>query len=199
MLTIASKGGIDMLNDYEIQKKNTALLGKILQFVASLLILYGVASFVPGFVEDVQAIQLKESESLKIRVIANSSSKSDQQQKQLIVDNIQTFIRENEVNPEHIHSFERIYQEIQKTYPDIHVEMLIGDNLIPAKIQNAQFYPQNRYHSVVYKIGSGRGENWFCAVFPTLCIPQQQQSEKERPPSYFYEWFQKKKQKVNHS
>ena len=187
-----------MLNDYEIQKKNTVLLGKILQFVASLLILYGAASFVPGFVEDVQAFQLKEAESLKIRVIANSSSKSDQQQKQLIVDNIQTFLRENEDNSEHIHSFEQIYQEILKTYPDLDVEMIIGDNLIPAKIQNAQFYPQNKYHSVVYKIGSGRGENWFCAVFPTLCVPQKQ-AEKEKPPSFFYEWFQKKKQKVNHS
>ena len=195
MFTIASKGGINMLNDYEIQKQQDVYIKAILQLVASLLILFLAARFIPIFVEEVQAIQQQESEQLKVRVIANSSSAKDQQQKQLIVDKIQTFISGNGDNFEHIHMFEQIYQDIQKSYPDLKVTMHIGDNLIPAKVFNGRFYPQNYYESVVFKIGSGRGENWFCALFPTLCLPQQP-AKSEKPPSFFHEWWTKKKQKA---
>ena len=79
---MASKGGIHMLNDYEIQKRQDLLIKAILQLIASLLILFLAARFIPIFVEEVQAIQLQESEQLKIRVIANSSSTKDQKQKE---------------------------------------------------------------------------------------------------------------------
>lgn len=195
---MASKGGMNMLNDYEIQKRQDILIKAILQLVVSLVILFLAARFIPIFVEEVQAIQLQESKQLKVRVIANSSLTKDQQQKQQIVDKIQTSIQENGDNSEHIHSFEQIYQDIQKSFPNLKVTMHIGDNLIPAKVLNGHFYPQNYYESVVFKIGSGRGENWFCALFPTLCLPQQQ-AKNEKPPSFFYEWWTKKKQKVSKS
>ena len=184
-----------MLNDYEIQKRQDVFIKAILQLVVSLLILFLAARFIPIFVEEVQAIQLQESEQLKVRVIANSSSTKDQQQKQLIVDKIQTFTNENGDNSDYIHNFKLIYQDIQKSYPDLNVTMHIGDNLIPAKVFNGHFYPQNHYESVVFKIGSGRGENWFCALFPTLCLPQQSAAN-EKPPSFFHEWWTKKKQKA---
>lgn len=183
-----------MLNDYEIQKKDNSLVMAIIQLFASLLVLYGAVLLIPNFVEDVRVHQTQNTEQLKIRVLAHSSSKKDQQQKQEIVENIQQFLLTNDNNYEDIHNYELIYQDIQKNYPNLKIEMLTGDNLFPAKFQNLKFYPQNYYHSVVYKIGSGRGENWFCAVFPTLCSPQEEH-EKERPPSFIYEWLLKKKQK----
>ena len=184
-----------MLHDYEIQKRQDILIKAILQLVVSLLILFLAARFIPIFVEEVQAIQHQESEQLKVRVIANSSSAKDQQQKQLIVDKIQTFISEHGDNSDYLHNFELIYQDIQKSYPELKVTMHIGDNLIPPKVFNGHFYPQNQYESVVFKIGNGRGENWFCALFPTLCLPQQS-AKVEKPPSFFHEWWKKKKQKA---
>lgn len=182
-----------MLNDYEIEKKKNSLVFATLQLVASLLVLYGALQVVPIFVEDVRVAQAQSNEQLKVRVIANSSSKKDQQIKVQVVENIQTFIRENEEQLTDIHSFDRIYQHIQKNHANLKVTMKTGDNLFPPKIQFAQFYPQSQYQSVVFVIGDGRGENWFCGVFPTLCSPSEA-SKTEKPPSFVYEWWKKKKQ-----
>lgn len=188
------QGGINMLNDYEIQKKNNSLVIATLQLFASLLVLYGAILLVPNFVEDVRTMQTASNEQVKIRVIANSSSTKDQQLKHEIVENIQSFILTNNEKLEDIHSYERIYQDIQKNYSHVNIKMQTGDNLFPPKMQNHHFYPQNKYNSVVYIIGNGRGENWFCGVFPTLCNPPEE-SKKEKPPSFLYDWWKKKKQK----
>ena len=184
-----------MLNDYEIQKTNGLFIA-IIKLLASVLVIYGAFLIVPTFVNEVRTAQTGHAEQLKIRVIANSSSKEDQLIKQQVVENIQAFIQNAEEFSEDIHSYEQLYQDIQKNFPQLNISMAFGDNLFPAKWQFNQFYPQNFYHSVNFVIGSGRGENWFCAVFPTLCQPQGE-TKNERPPFYLAEWWKNKKDK-NH-
>lgn len=186
---------MSMLNDYEIQKKSNLLVIATLKLCVSLLVIYGAILFVPNVVENVRGTQLANAEQLKIRVIANSNSTQDQQKKLLVVENIQAYIEEHGDTFDDIHSFKWIYQDIQKNHPNLNVEMKIGDNLLPPKIQFHQFYPQSNHQSVLFVIGSGRGDNWFCAVFPTLCRLEED-GKNEKPPFYLYEWWKKKKQKT---
>lgn len=180
-----------MLNDYEIQtNSNKHIMIALLKLCFSILVLYGAIMIVPTFVYDVQTTQAQQAGQLKIRVIANSSSVQDQQQKQLVVENIQALIDSEKSNAQDIHNYEKIYAVIQREFPNLKITMNIGDNLIPPKYQFNRFYPQNVYNSVIFTIGSGRGENWFCAAFPAVCSPPKE-VEKEKHKFFIYEWFKK--------
>lgn len=184
-----------MLHDYEISTKPNWWIA-ILKLLAITFVLYSAFLIVPTLVEDVQAERQQLNADLKVRVIANSSSQQDQLIKQQVVENLQEHMAYLGSDTPDIHSIETIFQEIQKTYPQLTLRYEFGDNLIPPKWQFNTFYPQNYYHSLTLVIGQGRGENWFCAVFPTLCLPKEQEVTK-RPPSYLSEWWQKKKIKNN--
>ncbi|MEG0472547.1 MAG: stage II sporulation protein R [Solibacillus sp.] len=180
-----------MLNDYEIQtNSNKHIMIAMLKLCFSILVLYGAVMIIPAVVYDVQAAQAQQAEQLKIRVVANSSAMGDQQQKQLVVEKIQALIDSKTLNTQDTHNYEEIYAVIQKEFPGLKIVMNIGDNLIPPKYQFHRFYPQNVYNSVTFVIGSGRGENWFCSAFPTVCSPPVE-VEKERHKFFIYEWFKK--------
>ena len=184
-----------MLHDYEISTKPIWWIAS-LKLLAVTFVLYSAFLIVPTVVEDVQAERQQLNADLKVRVIANSSSQQDQLIKQQVVENLQAHMASlDSVTPD-IHSIDSIFLEIQKNYPQLTLRYEFGDNLIPPKWQFNTFYPQNYYHSLTIVIGQGRGENWFCAVFPTLCSPKEQ-TEIKRPPSYLSEWWQKKKTKNN--
>lgn len=184
-----------MLHDYDIQNESNLFLA-IAKLLISVLFLYCAAMFIPTFVDEVRIDQGESSDQLKFRVIANSSTNADQLIKYEVVETIQTYLQNTPEFSEDIHSVENMYQEIQKTYPQLKITYKFGDNLIPPKWVSGQFYPQKVYYSVNFIIGQGRGENWFCAVFPTLCT-NNEPMEKDRPPFYIAEWWNKYKQKNN--
>lgn len=184
-----------MLHDYEISTKSIWWIAS-LKLLAVTFVLYSAFLIVPTVVEDVQAERQQLNADLKVRVIANSSSQQDQLIKQQVVENLQAHMASLDTVTPDIHSIESVFREIQKDYPQLTLHYEFGDNLIPPKWQFNTFYPQNVYHSLTIVIGQGRGENWFCAVFPTLCSPKEQ-TEIKRPPSYLSEWWQKKKMKNN--
>ncbi|MBD8037722.1 stage II sporulation protein R [Solibacillus sp. A46] len=184
-----------MLHDYDIKNESNLFLA-VAKLLISVLFIYSAACIVPDFVEGVREGQALSDEQLKIRVIANSSTKADQLVKYEVVETIQGYMQETSDFSEDIHSVEKIYQEIQKTYPQLKVSYKFGDNLMPPKWYLGQFYPQNKYYSVNFVIGQGRGENWFCAVFPTLC-KKDEPAKTERPTFYISEWWKKNKQKSN--
>lgn len=184
-----------MLHDYDIQKESNLFLA-IAKLLVSVLFIYSAACIIPTIVEDVRVGQLESGEQLKIRVIGNSSTKTDQLVKYEVVETIQGYMQETSEFSEDIHSVDNIYRAIQEKYPHLNISYKFGDNLVPPKWFSGQFYPQNNYYSVNFIIGQGRGENWFCAVFPTLCT-NNEPVKNERPPFYIYEWWKKNKQKSN--
>lgn len=184
-----------MLHDYESLKKPIWWIAS-LKLLAVTFVLYSAFLLVPTIVEGVQLERQQLSEDFKVRVIANSSSQHDQLIKQQVVENLQEYVASLDAFTPDIHSVEMIFQEIQNNYPQLTLRYEFGDNLIPPKWQFNTFYPQDHYYSLNIVIGQGRGENWFCAVFPTLCNPKAQEKI-ERPPSYLAQWWNKKKSKNN--
>ena len=184
-----------MLHDYDIQIKPNLFL-TIAKLLVSVLFIYSAAYIIPTLVDDVRQGQMQSGEQLKIRVIANSSTKADQLVKYEVVETIQGYVQKTTDFSEDIHSVENIFQIIQKKYPHVDITYKIGDNLVPPKWYLGQFHPQNNYYSVNFVIGKGRGENWFCAVFSTLCT-NNEPIKNERPPFYISEWWKKNKQKNN--
>jgi len=189
------QGGENMLHDYEIIKKTQWWIAS-LKLLTMTFILYSAFIIIPTMVDNVQAEREQLNSEMKVRVIANSSSESDQLIKMQVVDNLQYLLERSGETTVDNKVMERIVQEIQKNYPQVQLRYEIGDNLVPPKWQFGAFYPQNHYYSVNVIIGQGRGENWFCAVFPTLCTPKEQ-AKSERPSFYLNEWWHKKNNKKN--
>ena len=60
---------------------------------------------------------------------------------------------------------ERIVKKYNVTY-----DISFGDNFFPEKEYKGVKYQAGNYESLVIKLGSGEGQNWWCVLFPPLCL-----------------------------
>ena len=181
-----------MYPDYETKTKlNERFLVSLLKLLASAVLLYSVMVAIPQVVDYVEQSQQQKAMPLKIRVIANSSSQHDQLIKAQVVENIQAVVNNNVEKERNEPFYQEVLHNVQKKFPSEIISLQTGDNLFPPKYQFCHFYPQNAYNSAVFIIGSGRGENWFCSVFPTVCTPSEQPKE-QQTKFVIYEWIKEK-------
>ena len=45
-----------------------------------------------------------------------------------------------------------------------------GMNYFPKKVYKGVVYPSGNYESLVITLGSGLGDNWWCVLYPPLCL-----------------------------
>ena len=179
-----------MLNDYEIRRYDKLLA--TLKLIISAIALYIVVQIVPSFIDLLEENRPSYTDDLMVRVIANSNTEKDQQIKQQVALDLDQFI--NNSSTETVQKNELIQQigrHIEKNYAHLHIQMKTGDNLIPPKLLAHTFYPQHVKNSLVIVIGNGRGENWFCSMFPMVC-EDPEQPEKEKVRFKFIEWLKEK-------
>ena len=50
------------------------------------------------------------------------------------------------------------------------ININFGLNYFPKKVYKGVTYEQGDYESLVITIGSGQGDNWWCVLFPPLCL-----------------------------
>ena len=121
---------------------------------------------------------------LRFHIMANSDDKADQELKLLIKDEISKKAAEDMARAE-INSKEaameymeknmntytteakRIAEEKGYTY-DVTAD--VGKSWFPVKIYGRYIFPEGEYDAVRMKIGEGKGRNWWCVLFPSLCI-----------------------------
>ncbi|CAM5192230.1 Stage II sporulation protein R OS=Ureibacillus acetophenoni OX=614649 GN=SAMN05877842_10157 PE=4 SV=1 [Ureibacillus acetophenoni] len=195
-----------MLNDYEITRLENPIkyhpIISVLRLVASAVAVYCIILMAPQVME--QFYETRGSlvdDSLKIRVIANSNTVADQQLKEEMVESLSPIfseIKQNELlalsNDETI---AKLYSAIEQNYADQDVKITVGKHLIPAKVDVNYFYPQSLYNSLVVTIGDGRGDNFWCSIFPNICEgpssaeKENVEEEKEETEVVFviWEWF----------
>lgn len=184
-----------MLNEYEIirfPKKNIFLAFVKLVLIALMLQL--CILYIPQLVGLAKETSNSEQESdFRIRIIANSNTAADQLEKEQLVEGLKPYFTQV-ANAQYVDNEQfkvlkqQIEEEIKGNYPQLYTQVAFGDNLFPPKRQNASFYPQNVYQSIVVTIGDGRGDNWWCSIFPSVCEPGKE--EKEEPVTFFiWEWI----------
>lgn len=115
-------------------------------------------------------------ESIRFRIIANSNSFEDQKQKWEINEEIIPTLT-NITNSSTSLGDARI--SINKNIPNIekavkkysnHYLINYGQNYFPKKEYNGIEYPSGNYESLVITLGDGLGDNWWCVLFPPLCL-----------------------------
>ena len=126
--------------------------------------------------------QLIPDDAIRIRVIANSNSDYDQNIKLKVKDTLQKDmykLLENAKNVDEARSIinKNLYlveKDIDKTLQKEEYPLLFsinfGLNYFPNKEYKGVVYEEGYYESVVVTLGQGLGDNWWCVLFPPLCM-----------------------------
>ena len=61
-----------------------------------------------------------------------------------------------------------------------------GDNYFPEKEYKGVHYEEGDYESLVVTIGEGKGDNWWCVLFPPLCLLEAEENETDDVEYQFF-------------
>ncbi|MDN4606009.1 stage II sporulation protein R [Sporosarcina highlanderae] len=192
-----------MLQDYEITKptfKSTKRTDKIMAIVEFILVLFLIQSALLLFTGKVE-----EEESFRFRILSHSNAPADQQLKQAIQQEIEPLIHnaisQSATKEEIVDNLEAIEDTI------IHIAKTIAGGqevslerkaaLFPPKRSGLFITPQAPYDAYILTIGSGRGDNWWCSLFPRVCFPDKpdqsvetvKEAEEEKVTFFVWEWI----------
>lgn len=121
---------------------------------------------------------------LRLHVIANSNSLEDQQLKLHVRDQIllekgdllehcRDKEQAMEILAQNVEALERAAnQVIAECGEQYQAQVQIGKSVFPDKCYGSIRYPAGEYDAVRIVLGEGRGENWWCVMFPPLCLVQ---------------------------
>ncbi len=138
-------------------------------------------------------------EAIRIRVIANSDKYEDQKLKLEIkkqledyyydllkdvkgVENASFLIQKSIPNTEKI-----VYSILKNDDFDIHY----GMNHFPQKEYKGVIYKEGDYESLVVTLGTGSGKNWWCVLFPPLCLLENNDMEEVEYRSFIADTIEK--------
>ena len=119
---------------------------------------------------------------LRLHVIANSDSDSDQARKLLVRDavlaqaaplleGVEGRREAEEALAPHLDELARAGAEaLARTGTPDRVSVTLADQWFPTKEYGDFSLPAGQYRALRVTIGEGRGRNWWCVVFPPLCL-----------------------------
>ncbi len=120
---------------------------------------------------------------IRLHVLANSDSQADQALKLRVRDRVLAGARpllaqaSNAGEAEVLLSGQLSYltalarQEVLRQGYDYPVDVTLEDVWFPTRAYDAAALPAGTYRALRVVIGSGEGHNWWCVVFPSLCLP----------------------------
>lgn len=120
--------------------------------------------------------------AIRVRVIANSDSLNDINMKLRVTEYLQNYLSPILMDVSNIEEarfiieskLDEIDDGIEKIFEennyDVSYIVNFGDNYFPNKEYKGVKYKAGNYESLVVTIGSGSGENWWCVLFPPLCL-----------------------------
>lgn len=130
--------------------------------------------------------------AIRFRIIANSNSEEDQTLKKTIRDDIEPDLMQqlSRANT-HSEAKENIVSyipTIEKKLNNYAVSYNInyGDNYFPEKEYKGVTYPEGNYESLVITLGDGLGDNWWCVLFPPLCLLEAEENAVDNTEYKFY-------------
>ena len=127
--------------------------------------------------------------AIRIRIIANSNSFKDQFIKGQVRDSLQLEINEMLANVKTIEEARSILNKNLKKFDfvvekvlkrnnvDLNYNINYGMNYFPEKEFKGVNYNEGYYESIVVTLGKGKGNNWWCVLFPPLCLMESEEKD----------------------
>lgn len=129
------------------------------------------------------AAQRAQEEVLRLHILANSDSEEDQQLKLLVRDHILQEVSEWFLPETDRNTVERIIQQrlaeitvlaqerVKEEGYDYPVSVQLCHSDFPTREYDGFTLPAGDYDALRILIGEGKGQNWWCIMFPPLCVP----------------------------
>ena len=121
-------------------------------------------------------------EILRLHVVANSDSKKDQALKMEVKEAVVTYLRGVMQDAE---SVDEARIQIQKRLPEIEAvakekmqqkgysydaDATLSSCYFPVKTYGDMIFPAGEYEALKVNLGKSAGKNWWCVVYPQLCM-----------------------------
>lgn len=126
---------------------------------------------------------------IRLHVIANSNSEYDQELKLKVRDGILSTVEELTRDCKTKDEAEKVltensgeikdaaYRVLEENGSDLSVSIEIGKEKYPTRDYGDLRLPSGTYCSVRVKLGDADGKNWWCVLFPPLCLNSSVKSE----------------------
>lgn len=147
-----------------------------------LLLLIAVAVILLSGAVLEQEAQALSQQFVRLHVIANSDSQDDQTMKLAVRDAILSYAEQilpsglsmeetQAALAAQLDTLESIGEQAVRAYgADYSVAVSLTDAHFPTKVYEDFSLPAGTYRALRVVIGDGAGENWWCVVFPPLCL-----------------------------
>jgi len=123
-----------------------------------------------------------EYDYLRVHIRANSNSEIDQEIKYIIKDEVVTFITpyliECDTKQKSIDVINSLLNDIENVCDDVLIEngfcykstAKIDKEKFPTRSYENVTLEEGIYDALIIELGSGKGDNWWCIVYPPLCF-----------------------------
>ena len=131
-------------------------------------------------------------DAIRIRIIANTNDNVDIEEKMKVKKNVQEELYKllsdtkdiNEARKIINDNLERLNILVDDT-TDYNYKLEFGKNYFPKKLYKGVIYDEGEYESLVITLGDGSGDNWWCVLFPPLCLLEGNENTKDVEYKFF--------------
>jgi stage II sporulation protein R len=147
-----------------------------------------VVMLISLFKETTVSEKIIPDEAIRFRILANSNSSYDQGIKEKVSNELQstmynvlkdtsTVDEARNIIQTNINDFSNTVDRIlKKENYSLGYNIDFGVHYFPKKQYKGIDYNEGKYESLLVKIGSGSGDNWWCVLFPPLCLLEAEES-----------------------
>lgn len=117
-------------------------------------------------------------DSIRFRIVSNSMNEVDLKTKQELKSYIEDYVYDivsdtkssEEADELLVNNLEKIGKHINQYLNSNNYKIDYGINYFPRKAYKGVVYEEGMYKSLVITLGDGKGSNWWCVLFPPLCL-----------------------------
>lgn len=142
-------------------------------------------------------------DAIRIRVLANSNSDYDQKVKSMVRDDLEgtmySLLKDarnsdeaREIITSHLDMVDSSVNDVlKKEKYNLGYSVDFGKHYFPSKEYKGVSYDEGYYESLLVTLGSGEGDNWWCVLFPPLCLIEGEESSDTEYKSFVQELIDK--------
>lgn len=137
-------------------------------------------------------------DAIRIRILANSNKEDDQRIKMKLSIELEkeiTKLLKNTYNTDEARLIiknnmqilnMKIDEILKKENCNYDYKLTFGNSFFPEKKYKGIIYEQGYYESVLVTLGKGEGNNWWCVLFPPLCLMEAEETETDEVEYKFF-------------
>ncbi len=149
-------------------------------FAAGLILAILISNTV-GIIRDGRRLDRLRGSVLRLHILAESDSDRDQQLKLYVRDALlesgilgeaDSLAEAESIAAERLPDIERIAETVLRANGcELPVEAELADTEFDVRTYGDITMPAGTYRALRVKIGSAQGHNWWCVMYPSLCVP----------------------------